>query len=267
MNLIEALADKEYDGRSIVLGMTPDGKPFALYGLTGRSPSSQAREIVENGDRLGFRTEPTDKEVISQGNVGLLVYDCLLIDKPSGIVAVSNGKQTRSLVDAIDTLLDEQKDYATLDLLAEAASVAGDGEIDLSTYEPDAPNFTPRISGVVDVTLGEASLSILRKSPSSENCEKQFIGFDLEPGRAKYIATYTGKNVPSGTPIPSYNSMPLDIEINETTANELAKSYWDAQGPKDNPSFINPGVDMRVSVLAVVCEGKDYASAIINRHD
>ncbi|MBE3129789.1 MAG: hypothetical protein IMZ54_03600, partial [Acidobacteria bacterium] len=149
------LATLEYPGRLIAMGLASAGtKAVIVYAITGRSPSSQARKLVHRDS--GVWVQPTDEDVLKKGNIDLLVYPALFFGQAG--VAVSNGKQTADIRDA---------------LLAGAAPVAVLSQaLAAWDYEPDAPIFTPRISGCL--VRGAAGLSVVRRGESGEPLRSYF---------------------------------------------------------------------------------------------
>ena len=131
-----------YPGRFIILGRDAAGAyDIVLYGITGRSASSQARRLERRGDNVII--QPTDPDVLKTGNADLLVYPALVLGKG---IAVSNGKQTED----IDPLAD-----------GSPVRVLEKG-LEGWTYEPDAPIFTPRISGCL-LPDRRAALSLIKR--------------------------------------------------------------------------------------------------------
>ncbi|MGB9893247.1 MAG: IMP cyclohydrolase, partial [Candidatus Saccharicenans sp.] len=119
----------EYPGRFIIGGQFKNGQEVLLaYGLTGRSPASQARRLAKKDN--GIWVEPTDPNLILSGKPDLLIYPAMLYS-PAGL-AVSNGKQTNEILGALETLKDP--------ILALARTLKD------WKYEPDDPIYTPRIS-------------------------------------------------------------------------------------------------------------------------
>ena len=105
------------------------------------------------------------------------------------------------------------------------------GDIDITSYEPDAPNFTPRISGCVDYRDG--ALHMVRKKGAEKEWDR-FV-FNLEPGKAIGVSTYLGGNE---NPLLPYNKMsPLEFKVVSTDVDKLADSLFDAidhPNPDDN---------------------------------
>lgn len=234
-----ALTSMSYPGRLIVLGRDGSGeRVIVIYAVTGRSPSSQARELVRQGDAVW--TRPTDPEVLAKGIPDLLVYPALVFGRG---IAVSNGKQTTDI------------------LIGGSPSAAGTLEAGLRawSYEPDAPIFTPRISGCV-LPGPSAALNIIRRGGSGEP-ERTFHEFVPERGEGRMISTYAGENA---DPLPSFRGDPKILALSEPSAGAMAAAVYEALGPK-------PGSpDFRVAVACVYARAGDPAGldlAIINRHE
>ena len=127
---MQALAANVYPGRGMVIGQTPDGKRMVqVYWIMGRSENSRNRVFVREGEVV--RTAPFDASKVKDPK--LIIYNCTRVAGRAHIV--TNGDQTDTIGDA----------------LAKGGSF--ESALDTRSFEPDAPNFTPRISGVVD--LGE----------------------------------------------------------------------------------------------------------------
>lgn len=236
---LRALAAMEYPGRLIVLGRSRrGGHAVVVYAVTGRSPSSQARELVRRGDAVW--TRPTDPAVLAKGDPDLLVYPALVFGRG---IAVSNGKQTADI------------------RLGGSPSAAGTLESGLRawSYEPDAPIFTPRISGCV-LPGPVAALCVIRRGADGE-AERIFYEFTPAPGEGRLISTYTGENV---NPLPSFRGEPEILTLSEPSAEATAAAVYEALGPK-------PGApDFRVAVACVFVRPGDPAEpdlAIINRRE
>ena len=234
------LAALEYPGRLIVIGAAPGGQAAIVYAITGRSPSSQARRLVYRDG--GVWVEPADEAALKTGNVDLLVYPALLFSKAG--IAVSNGKQTADVRDRLRTGLDP---VAALS----AALAAWD-------FEPDAPIFTPRISGCL--TAKAAGLSVARRGPSGETL-RSYFEVALRPGEGRLVSTYEG---PNADPLPVFRGEPRFIGMAGTTAAETATAVYRDLGPGAG------GKDFRVAVACVFPDpaAPDQADVrIINRHE
>ncbi|MBU4086799.1 MAG: IMP cyclohydrolase [Nanoarchaeota archaeon] len=242
------LAKQEYLGRGILIGRC-DGGEFAAYFVTGRSPSSRARrfEVVSDGIRgMAIKTAPTDPETLRKGNPALLIYSAVLGVR-DGLV-VSNGLQTELLwgeaANALSHVFSPVRNL--MGALGGSYEVSG---VDIASFEPDAPNFTPRISGIVN--KGAGALAISKKLPGGFDnpCQKQFFGFPLEDGIGKFISTYTGRNVGKGEVLPSFEGEPLDFVVPGRSLRETAEFIYEALGPKQGGQYVSPGDDFRVGVV------------------
>jgi IMP cyclohydrolase len=234
------LAVLEYPGRLIVIGAAPGGQAAIVYAITGRSPSSQARRLVHRDG--GVWVEPADEATLKTGNVDLLVYPALLFSKAG--IAVSNGKQTTDVRDRLRTGLDP---VAALS----AALAAWD-------FEPDAPIFTPRISGCL--TAKAAGLSVARRGPSGETL-RSYFEVALRAGEGRLVSTYEG---PNADPLPVFRGEPRFIGMAGTTPAETATAAYRDLGPAAG------GKDFRVAVACVFPDpaAPDKADVhIINRHE
>jgi IMP cyclohydrolase len=228
-----------YPGRLIILGRDPaDAFNIVVYAITGRSPSSQARRLVRDRDTIW--TRPTDPEILKTGNPDLLVYPAVIMGRR---IAVSNGKQTSDVFSSN----------------AGSALRALDAGLEPWSYEPDAPIYTPRISGCI-LDTNSAGLALLRRSEGGKT-NRSFFEFPLEAGRGKMIATYAGEN---RDPLPSFRGEPLDLELGEKTAQAAAEAVYAALGPREAEK------DFRVAVACVFAEAGSMSRAevaILNRNE
>ena len=239
---MENLGKKTYPGRIIIIGKDPAAESvIVVYAVSGRSPSSQARKIEIDHETAWVK--PTDEEIIQSGQVELLVYPAVQIGEG---IAVSNGRQTS------DVYTHMHKDGDPIQILAKSLSSWD--------YEPDAPNYTPRISGCI---LGdqEAALSIIKRAPDGA-CLKYFYRFPLIPGSGKMIATYSGENI---NPLPSFYGEPEDIDLQAASPEALLEKVYAAMGPTKEG-----GPDFRVAAVCIWAYSrnlKELRKAVINRHE
>ena len=238
----KSLLKTEYPGRLIIIGQEEATQNvLVVYAITGRSASSQARKMEQEDDTIWVK--PTDMDLLKKGNVNLLIYPSIF--SVSEGIAISNGKQT---VDVMACL--GQGESA-----AEILSFA----LKNWDYEPDDPNFTPRISGCI-LPNKSAALSLIRKAPDGSSLRNIFE-FSVVPGKGKMIMTYTGENK---DPLPSFKGEPLDVEIKSSAPQELANWVYESLAPQEE------GDDFRVSVACVFRSGlssQKFDSHIINRAD
>lgn len=235
---LEALRSMEYPGRVIIIGRSTGGDDVVMYAITGRSPSSQARRLVVDEEKKHIYVQPTDEETLKTGRPELLVYSAIMCE--NGIV-VGNGKQTTD----IKASMDKQKD---------PAQVLVEGQVKWE-YEPDEPNFTPRISGCI--TDKGAAVSVIKRGDDG-GVVKNYLGVPFSAGKGKMIATYTGVNE---KPLPSFTGEPLDVDLPWTDADECVEAMYEALGPgQGDPDF-------RVSAACAFSDKKGNATLRVkNRH-
>lgn len=203
-NLYEILNQNEYPGRGIVIGKTADGEHAAIaYFIMGRSENSRNRIFSAVGDDLETKAFDDSKLV----DPSLIIYSPVRVDGKKTIV--TNGDQT-------DTIYEFLKNGKTFRK-----------SLQIREFEPDAPNFTPRISGIVDVT-GEVlkyKLSILKSAEGNGNsCQRFFYEYSSPiNGMGHFIHTYKG----NGEPIPSFEGEPVSVNINDDI-NTFADNIWNS---------------------------------------
>jgi len=234
---LSLLRNLAYPGRLIVIGRT-GGAAVVIYAITGRSASSQARRLVRRD--AGVWVEPTDEEILRQGRVDLLVYPALLI--AAGGVAVSNGKQTTDIHNALALGAEPVATLATA--------------LSRWDFEPDAPTFTPRISGCV--TAAGAALSIVKRGPDGGSL-RSYFEVPASPDQGRFVSTYQGEN---RDPLPAFVGEPLTVDLPPGGARETAEAAYAALAPRTG----NP--DFRVAVACFRDPGAAEPEVhIINRHE
>ena len=228
-----------YPGRLLALGRDrADEHHVILYAITGRSPSSQARRL--EAEKGAVWTRPTDPKTLAKGKPELLVYPAIVFSRG---IAVSNGRQTGDL---------DPSGFAS-------AVAALDAGLRAWTYEPDAPIFTPRISGCV-CPSGSAALSVIKRGPDGEPL-RSFHELALRPGRGAFISTYAGDN---REPLAAFSGEPIELELDGDTPETTAQAAYAALRPAARAE------DFRVAVACVFARRKDpsdYRLAVINRHE
>lgn len=198
------LADNTYPGRGIVIGRSLDGTHMVqVYWIMGRSENSRNRVLVQEGARLF--TEAADAAKIT--NPSLTIYNAM--DETHGMFFVTNGHQTDTLMAAV------------------RHNMSFSWALEKFKYEPDAPNYTPRISGFCRSTGGDGlhiCLSILRKNPWDESCDRSSYEYSqVAPGFGFCLTTYQGDD----DPLPPFCGDPLLMPL-WYSANETAERYWAA---------------------------------------
>ncbi len=261
---LENIAYKEYLGRLIIIGRNRGGNnDIIVYAVTGRSESSRARILIEYDDGT-IGTDVTDTEQLEKGNHKLLIYNCIRRFHDQFIV--SNGAQTDVIFNVMEELRAKDVCKTPIGILVAAFErpylVRGAKKeelIDLTCYEPDAPTFTPRISGVL--TREGAAMSITRWAEGS--AIRSFFEIPLLNGKGRALATYEGENVPTGHKLPSFKGEPLDVDLDGTTPEDVTNDVYQALAPKV------PGKDFRVGVATVFYERafNKMSNSIINKNE
>ena len=199
-SLATELNTNTYPGRGIVLGKSKDGKKAVIaYFIMGRSANSRNR-IFEENDRGGIRTKAFDESKMEDPS--LIIYNPVL--KIDGKTIVTNGDQT-------DTIYDHMKEG----FCYHHALVTRE-------FEPDAPNYTPRISGIVKPN-GDYNLSILKSNLGMPECVRYFFEYPAHPGMGHFIHTYEH----AGDPIPSFEGEPTPVEIDGSDIDAFTSTVWD----------------------------------------
>ena len=225
----ERLEGNTYPGRGSVLGITPDGrKAVAAYFIMGRSVNSRNRIFVEEPD--GIRTQAHDPSLLSDPS--LIIYhpvrrmeDCLI---------VTNGDQT-------DTIRDYLKQGQTFET---ALRTRG--------FEPDGPNWTPRISGLVSGD-GSYKLSILKSADAEGSaCVRHYFSYPPVAGLGHFIHTY----VCDGNPIPSFQGEPERVAI-PNDIDDFTAELWDNLNEANKLSLFVRYTDLSTGA---------YTQRILNKH-
>ena len=203
--IAEALGRTDYPGRGIIIGKSQDGKTaVTAYFIMGRSENSRNRVFVEDG--TGIRTQAFDPSKMTDPH--LIIYAPVRVLGNKTIV--TNGDQT----DTIYELMDKQMTF--------------EQALRTRTFEDDAPNFTPRISGIIHLENGgmNFAMSILKSAEGDGSSCQRFTYAYADPlnGRAKFIHTYSG----AGNPLPSFEGEPETLTLPDTDIDSLTKLIWDS---------------------------------------
>ena len=211
LNLTNLLETNAYPGRGIVLGRTADNQyAVAAYFIMGRSENSRNRVFTETED--GIRTEAYDPSKMVDPS--LIIYHP--VRKVGGDLVVTNGDQT----DTIRDFLLEGKSFGQ--------------SLHTREFEPDGPNYTPRISGII-APDGSFKLSILKSADGDPSCCHRFFYTYDKPlaGEARFIHTYMG----DGNPLPSFEGEPKRVVLDAPNAEVLADQIWNALNPDNKVSL------------------------------
>lgn len=210
-DLTALLRDNPYPGRGIVLGRSADGAfAIAAYFIMGRSENSRNRVFVPTED--GIRTQAHDPAKMTDPS--LIIYHPVRM-AGRGLI-VTNGDQT-----------DTVRDY----ILSGRTFVEA---LKSRTFEPDDPNFTPRISGLLSPD-GSFQLSILKSADGNPACCcRCFYHYDAPlAGEGRFIHTYQG----DGSPLPSFEGEPVRIALEDPSPDALADRVWTALNPDNKVSL------------------------------
>lgn len=198
--MIKELYQNSYPGRGIIIGKSPDGENAVIaYFIMGRSVNSRNRVFLEDGE--GIKTKAFDESKMEDPS--LIIYSPVRV--LGDVTVVTNGDQT-------DTVYDFLKDGKTFEEALRTRE-----------FEPDAPNFTPRISGMVDLSDGFSyKLSILKYNNGS--CQRNFYEYEeATAGVGNLIHTYET----DGNPIPTFKGEPKTVELNNDIES-FTKELWES---------------------------------------
>ena len=230
LDFLTLLRENPYPGRGILVS-----RDLVYYFIMGRSANSRNRIFVKTED--GIRTRAFDESKMTDPS--LIIYHP--VRKAGDFTVVTNGDQTDTIARFMNGNLFPGYSF-------EAALAT-------RTYEDDAPNFTPRISGVVDMRRGGYKLSIV-KSNEGNAASVQRYTFDYpQPvaGEGHFISTYQ-KN---GAPIPSFAGEPLRVAIDENTPDKFADKLW---------KNLNEDNKVSLFVRSIELETGTYEDVILNKY-
>ena len=231
-DLKKLLAENTYPGRGIVVGKSADGKNAMIaYFIMGRSENSRNR-VFERFEG-GMRTKAFDESKLSDPS--LIIYNPYLARE--GVDIITNGDQT-------DTIYDHMEKGASFE-----------DALMTREFEPDSPNYTPRISGVCYYGDGDftSSLSILKSANGDPAvCNRYFYRYAPREGIGHFIHTYKC----DGNPIPSFYGEPEEVAL-PNTAKELCDLVWEN---------LNPDNKVSLFVRAVPLDGSAPTEIIVNKN-
>ncbi len=229
-NIGTLIRDNAYVGRGIVIGKSLDGrKAVFAYFIMGRSENSRNRIFTKSAD--GIRTEPFDPSKVVDPS--LIIY--APVRRAGSSVVVTNGDQTDTICDYVN----EGKTF--------------EQALDTREFEPDGPNFTPRISGILDYADGGFTykLNILKSAdPEGSACNRYTFSYSPISGLGHFLHTYNcdGNPIPTFTGEPERVEIPDDIDVftsalwenlNEANKISLFVSYTDLATGEEETRLIN----------------------------
>ncbi len=233
LDIKEQLRQNAYPGRGIVAGKTPDGKRAVIaYFIMGRSVNSRNRIFVEEGE--GIRTQAFDPTKLTDPS--LVIYAPVRVRGTDTIV--TNGDQT----DTVYELMEQGKTF--------------EEALRTREFEPDAPNYTPRISALLHVKDGAFSyeMSILKSnSGRADSCLRHTFSYENPAaGEGHFIHTYRH----DGNPLPSFEGEPELIAVPDSME-DFARELWESLNSENKVSLF---------VRYISIETGTYESVIINKN-
>ena len=232
-NLQEILKNNAYPGRGIVLGKSEDGKyAVTAYFIMGRSANSRNRVFVEDGE--GIRTQAFDESKLEDPS--LIIYAPVRVLGNKTIV--TNGDQTDTIYEGMDKQMTFEQSLRSRE------------------YEPDAPNLTPRISGIMHVENGKYNyaLSILKSNNGREGSHNRYTFAYENPfaGEGHFIHTYNENT----NPLPSFEGEPTWVGISGNI-DEFTNAVW---------TNLNEENKVSLFVRYIEIETGEYETRIVNKN-
>ncbi|MBR2029888.1 MAG: IMP cyclohydrolase [Clostridia bacterium] len=233
LDIKKELQQNSYPGRGIIIGKSADGtKAVTAYFIMGRSENSRNRVFVQEGQ--GIRTQAFDPSK--------LVDPSLIIYAPVRVLGnktiVTNGDQTDTIYDGMDKQLTFEQSLRCRE------------------FEPDCPNYTPRISGILKVAEGKFNyaMSILKSNNGNpDSCNRFTFAYENPiAGEGRFIHTYKC----DGNPLPSFEGEPKLISI-PNDMDEFANDLWNSLNPDNKVSLFVRYID--------IASG-EYKTTIINKN-
>ncbi len=222
--MAQRLEGNTYPGRGIVIGKTADGtRACCAYFIMGRSTNSRNRVFTKKNDEIF--TEPFDASKVEDPS--LIIYAALR--QLGNSLIVTNGNQT-------DTVYEGLAQGRTFSKALTARE-----------FEPDGPNFTPRISGILNFEEGDFSyeMSILKSSDAvGSACSRYTFSYPALPGLGHFIHTY----ICDGNPIPTFQGEPERVAI-PNDLDEFTQEIWNALDPENKISLYVRYVDLQTGLF------------------
>ena len=220
LSLETELKENAYPGRGIVIGKSKDGtKAVTAYFIMGRSENSRNRVFVEEGD--GIRTQAFDPSKLTDPS--LIIYAPVRVLGNKTIV--TNGDQTDTIYEGMDRQLTFEQSLRSRE------------------FEPDAPNYTPRISGIMHIENGSYNfaMSILKSdSGCPDSCLRYTYAYEKPlAGEGRFIHTY----MHDGNPLPSFEGEPKLVDIPDDMEG-FAAMLWESLNPDNKVSLFVRYIDI-----------------------
>ena len=236
LSIEQELKSNAYPGRGIILGKSPDGKKaVAAYFIMGRSENSRNRVFVEEGE--GIRTQAYDPSKLTDPS--LIIYAPVRVLGNKTIV--TNGDQTDTIYEGMDKQLTFEQSLRQRE------------------FEPDAPNYTPRISGIMHVENGKYNyaMSILKSSDGDPSgCNRYTFAYENpKAGEGHFIHTY----MHDGDPLPSFEGEPKRIAVPDDIE-EFTKLLWNSLNEENKVSLFVRYIDIETGAHETTITNKNAYS-------
>ena len=233
LSIEQELKSNSYPGRGIIIGKSPDGKKaVTAYFIMGRSENSRNRVFVEDGE--GIRTQAFDPSKLTDPS--LIIYAPVRVLGNKTIV--TNGDQTDTIYEGMDKQLTFEQSLRSRE------------------FEPDGPNYTPRISGVMHIENGNFNyaMSILKSNNGNpDRCNRYTFAYENPvAGEAHFIHTY----MHDGNPLPSFEGEPKLVEALDNME-EFADLLWNSLNEENKVSLFVRYIDI---------ETGNYETKIVNKN-
>ena len=233
LSIEQELKSNSYPGRGIIIGKSPDGKKaVTAYFIMGRSENSRNRVFVEDGE--GIRTQAFDPSKLKDPS--LIIYAPVRVLGNKTIV--TNGDQTDTIYEGMDKQLTFEQSLRSRE------------------FEPDGPNYTPRISGVMHIENGNFNyaMSILKSNNGNpDSCNRYTFAYENPvAGEAHFIHTY----MHDGNPLPSFEGEPKLVEAMDNME-EFADLLWNSLNEENKVSLFVRYIDI---------ETGNYETKIVNKN-
>lgn len=233
LSIEQELKSNSYPGRGIIIGKSPDGKKVVTaYFIMGRSENSRNRVFVEDGE--GIRTQAFDPSKLTDPS--LIIYAPVRVLGNKTIV--TNGDQTDTIYEGMDKQLTFEQSLRSRE------------------FEPDGPNYTPRISGVMHIENGNFNyaMSILKSNNGNpDSCNRYTFAYENPvAGEAHFIHTY----MHDGNPLPSFEGEPKLVEAMDNME-EFADLLWNSLNEENKVSLFVRYIDI---------ETGNYETKIVNKN-
>lgn len=233
LSIEQELKGNSYPGRGIIIGKTPDGKKaVTAYFIMGRSENSRNRVFVEEGQ--GIRTQAYDESKLTDPS--LIIYAPVRVLGNKTIV--TNGDQTDTIYEGMDKQLTFEQSLRCRE------------------FEPDAPNYTPRISGIMHIENGNYNyaMSILKSNDGDpDSCQRFTFAYNHPTaGEGHFIHTYKC----DGNPLPSFEGEPKKISVPDDIES-FTKLLWDSLNEENKVSLFVRYIDIATG---------NYETKIVNKN-